>query len=337
MRRLVKYRKVGNQGGVTVKLIQLRLVAAAAAVAVSSPSWSDDAAGAAGGGQNQHPASAPAQGDRQPGQSGGNKKDPALKAIADAYRESVRKVFPLSNEQVRDFKQQIDNTEQEIRGNPPTGMRAATRQVSLRAGSDIQRVALYPGYTTAIVVQDSDGEPWPITGVVVGDSALYDVAPINPAARHMVIVSPLTRFGSASVTVALEGHPMPLMVQLVTTVGDKRRPDSTLVFHLDQRGPNARPVVMGPPPTPVVNGEMLGFVDGVPPNGARPLVILPKMEGLWGWEYQGEFVIRTTHAMVWPSWNQIINGQGGIRVYRIPKSNGILLDRDGQNVNVQVE
>lgn len=320
-----------------MRAIQARFVAVAAAVvAATFPAWGADTAGAAGGGQGQPPANAPAHDDQRPGASGGDKEDPAIKAIADAYRDSVRKVFPLNNEQVRDFKQTIDGTEQEIRGTPPTGMRAATRQVSLRAGSEIQRVALYPGYTTAIVVQDSDGEPWPVTSVVVGNSALYDVAPINPAARHMVVVTPLTRFGSTNITVALEGQPMPLMAQLVTG-GDKGRPDSTLVFHLDQRGPNARPVVMGPAPTPVVSGEMLGFVDGVPPEGARQLVILPKMEGLWAWEYQGEFVIRTAHAMVWPSWNQIINGQGGIRVYRIPKSNGILLDRGGQNVNVQVE
>lgn len=317
----------------TVKTIRLKAAAAAMAVAGSFSAWGADAPGAAGS-QPQAAAGAPQSAAAATG--GGNSDDPALKAIADAYRDSVRKVFPLSNEQVRDFKQTIDSTEKEIRDNPPTGMRAATRQVSLRAGSEIQRVALYPGYTTAIVVEDSDGEPWPVTSVGVGDARIYDVAPINPSAPHMLVVTPLTRFGSTNITAALKGHPMPLMVQLVTS-GDKGRPDSTLVFHLDQRGPNARPVVMGPAPTPVVNGAMLGFVDGVPPEGARPLSTLPKLEGLWAWEYQGEFVVRTAHAMVWPSWNQVINGQGGIRVYRIPRSGGILLDHGGQNVNVQVE
>lgn len=316
----------------TVKTIRLKAAAAAMAVAGSFSAWGADAPGAAGS-QPQAAAGAPQAAGAA---TGTNPDDPALKAIADAYRDSVRKVFPLSNEQVRDFKQTIDSTEKEIRDNPPTGMRAATRQVSLRAGSEIQRVALYPGYTTAIVVEDSDGEPWPVTSVGVGDARIYDVAPINPSAPHMLVVTPLTRFGSTNITAALKGHPMPLMVQLVTS-GDKGRPDSTLVFHLDQRGPNARPVVMGPAPTPVVNGAMLGFVDGVPPEGARPLSTLPKLEGLWAWEYQGEFVVRTAHAMVWPSWNQVINGQGGIRVYRIPRSGGILLDHGGQNVNVQVE
>lgn len=320
----------------TVKTTRLTAVAAAAmAIAGSFSAWGADATGAASAQPQPTVGGGPAA---QPGPAAGtgSQEDPALKAIADAYRDSVRKVFPLSNEQVRDFKQTIDSTEKEIRDNPPTGMRAATRQVSLRAGSEIQRVTLYPGYTTAIVVEDSDGEPWPVTSVGVGNSNIYDVAPINPSAPHMLVVTPLTRFGSTNITASLKGHPMPLMVQLVTS-GDKGRPDSTLVFHLDQRGPNARPVVMGPAPTPVVNGAMLGFVDGVPPEGARPLSTLPKLEGLWAWEYQGEFVVRTAHAMVWPSWNQVVNGQGGIRVYRIPRSGGILLDHGGRNVNVQVE
>lgn len=281
----------------------------------------------------------PAQGQNQ-GQGGssseGNQPDPALKAISEAYKDSVRKVFPLDGSQIKDFKRTADQTEQVIRDKPPTGMRAATRQVSLRAGSDVQRVSLYPGYTTALVIQDADGEPWPVVSVVVGNSSLYDVAPVNPAARHMVVVTPLARFGSTNITIALEGQPMPLMAQLVTS-GEGGKPDSTLVFHLDQRGPNAKPIIMGPSPTPVVSGAMLGFIDGIPPDGARLLSLSPKIEGLWAWEFQGEVVVRTTHTMVWPAWDQIINGQGGIRVYRIPRSGAVMIDHNGQNLNVQVD
>lgn len=74
--------------------------------------------------------------------------------------------------------------------------------------------------------------------------------------------------------VTLEDAPYPVVLHLITESQARRGRvgDALVVFRLDRGGPNAKPAVLAPPAPEAVSADLLEFVHGVPPDGARPSV-----------------------------------------------------------------
>jgi intracellular multiplication protein IcmK len=103
---------------------------------------------------------------------------------------------------------------------------------------------------------------------------------------------------------------------------------------MDKAGPNARLPEIGAAVGSPAAGEIMAFLDGVPPQGAKPLLMQPAVAGVSAWEYAGRHYIRSPHAVRWPARVSVSHGTGGFDVYVVPATPAIVLSVDGQSQNM---
>ena len=269
------------------------------------------------------------------------------------FEESVEKLLPVDPGEIRTYIEKRDRVEGAAAPGPAR-MRTGTRQISAVPGAVPQVIRLTAGYSSTVMFQDATGEPWPVLSIVLA-RAFQATQPKVEAedgetqsgarnrtgtaranvASNVVSLVPLTNHASSNLMVTLEDAPYPVVLHLITESQARRGRvgDALVVFRLDRGGPNAKPAVLAPPAPEAVSADLLEFVHGVPPDGARPVRLEPEYPGTRAWLYRDRIYLRTGHHAVWPAWLSRA-GCGGLTVYALPRAPFVVLSVGGERVKL---
>ena len=254
--------------------------------------------------------------------------DPSL-FHQEAVRESIRKNFPLTPQDIGLIRRTLSETQKAIHGPPPVG-RAISVSVSLDPGAPFPEIHLVPGIATTITVVDATGAPWPIEDVIVGNQKGFPVKKLTTS--NGVVVEPKNNVGWTSLSLVLRGRGTPAVLKLVDSDSVS---DTRVTARIEARGPNAAPPVFQEP-KPVVTARILSFLDGVPPPSAREMRVSGTKD-MEAWVDGNRLYVRTHLDVLAPAWSFTVSGPNGMRLYVFPPVSVITAaGDDGEMVTVEL-
>ncbi|MCP4024111.1 MAG: hypothetical protein GY729_19875 [Desulfobacteraceae bacterium] len=262
------------------------------------------------------------------------------KTLKEKFNESLIEVLPMSSDQIRTLKKRISGTEKAMRNVPPPKITSKTKRLSLSPGTTTCVVSLVAGYVSSLVFYDVTGASWPVTSVTNGNQNHFAVTRPQVLPGNLLTVSALTEHGDTNLVITLEGHDIPVIIQLKTidrVLGKESRTDALIAFQVEHRGPYAKDPVFDDPIETSIDDIMLSFVDGVPPAGATKVDLAPAKQGINVWSYDTYLYCRSRYSLVWPAWNQEASSAGGdFKVYRLPKVPSIMFSINGQYITLDI-
>ena len=252
----------------------------------------------------------------------------AQKAAANAaFKASEKKLLPLTPQQIKQFRKHLGATNKAIHERSPAQLTTRTRVLRLSPGSPVPTIKIAPGYVSSIAFLDQTGAPWPITSVALGDGSAFDVEHPKIKAGNLLTITAKGHHRDSNISVTLKGWSMPVVIRLKT---DPSAGQALIAMRADQRGPNAAPPQVGPAPTQVVGKTLMAFLDDVPPSGVTPQTVKGTGHArVQAWAYKKHLYVRTALEPVWPAWDNVVRGAGGVHVYRMPVVASLMLSVQG--------
>lgn len=259
-------------------------------------------------------------------------------AQKEAYKQTLDQMLPLSPWQIRHFQERRKKTLEAIRsdGVPPQST-ISTHNLSLDSGSKINTLFLTPGFVTAVSFFDSTGAPWPLNTVTVGNPNWFHIVTEvfrGGAENNILSVQALTGYASSNLIITLRDWPVPVAINVVTDDfkdnKNQNKSNTNIIMRANRPGPLAKKATVGPQISSDVSAELLDFLSGIPPAEAAPIKKVSDTTGYKLWRFQGALFFRTRHPVIWPAWDQIVHGAGGVMLYRLPEVVSIVVSEDGK-------
>lgn len=287
------------------------------------------------------------------------------------FEEALDMTMPLRPEEIwraRQMHEAVENAQ----AAQPAKMCLESRNLSLLPQGVPQIVRLTHGYSSTLVFQDLTGKPWPILHTVLGNpkafSALQPAQEDKPAGSreretehkehthahlrpndaqalssstasqsHILNLVPLAPRANSNLAIALEDAPYPVIVQLIcdSPKSPKRSQDALIVFRLNQKGPLSKEDSHHQEAS-ALSDLCLSLIHNTPPAEAKLLSTSPHLPGTSLWRHGQSLYLRTPHALVWPAWKSVTNGEA-IRVYELGQSPSLVVAIDGKNTTVTIQ
>jgi intracellular multiplication protein IcmK len=197
-----------------------------------------------------------------------------------------------------------------------------------------------PGETSTVVFLDATGTPWPL--VAVPRVSRADVAAAEwLEGSPSVVVSLLSPYEEANLTVFLSGLATPVVVKLTAGEPDSKSQTREVDYRLDLRVPGRSPYakapVAGTAKIALYDDTMQSFLDGIPPRDAvklKPRGEVPARTSIW--QYAGALFVRTS-LDIQTAFDNTLAASDGTRVYRLPPTPFVTLSDAGRSVTFQVD
>lgn len=271
--------------------------------------------------------------------------DQENKALAEvvekAFRNAKTEELILSPDQIKQYKSDLDITEQAIMPSPAPKMINRSQNVTLEPGAEAINVKLAPGYTSSILVIDSTGEPWPITSVTIGNDKWFSIKRPETEAKNLLTINPLKNHVTSNLVVTLQNEDAPLIIHLNMNdnITDKAPQEADMVvsMRMNKPGPKAAAPIVGAKLDNTISSELMSFLDGVPSQGSQPQPLKDAPEGVSAWDLKGQLYVRTPYPIRWPAHIQQASSTSGVRVYVMPMTNSLLLSVNGSSHRVTVK
>ncbi|MCR4666233.1 MAG: DotH/IcmK family type IV secretion protein [Desulfovibrio sp.] len=154
---------------------------------------------------------------------------------------------------------------------------------------------------------------------------------------HVLTVLPLLDRANANLAIGLEGVPYPVIVQLLTDspLKENRASDALVAFRLEGRGPLAKKMRLSGSGSAGIRDDLLPFLHGLPPAGAKERPLSPAPNGTELWEYGDDYVLRSPHTLLWPCWKEKLQTEGA-GLYLLPKTASLVLSVSGKSTDIRV-
>lgn len=257
-------------------------------------------------------------------------------AAAQAWRQLLQQLFPLTPEQVRALRDSADRQARAI-AEPVAGpLRPATRALSLRLapGEALPRLRLHPGNATTLVFSDATGAPWPVRALTLGNPQAFAASIVGEEGiSNIVVISPLVpRIAGANLVVALAEHPVPLVFAIE---GGDADVDYRVDVTVQARGPRAvSAVAERSAVAPTRDAALQAFLDGTPPREAR--TVPTSTRDIEAWLHQGRLVVRSRQELVSPAYEARARHVSGVTVYMLDPAPVLLVSDQGRLIRVEV-
>lgn len=212
-----------------------------------------------------------------------------------AFQKLLNDYFPLSPEQIHQFKNVVAEQQQASiqppGNNPPEGT-SAIIPVTLKPGGIMPVVRIGSGMITSLVFIDASGQVWPITSYSIGDPTSFNVQWDKKSGVLMVQGQKL--YGQTNIGIMLQGLDIPIMLNLM--IGQKKW-DYLDYIQLDQNAPNDNNV---PVPVAQAPSYLTDLLNGIPPQGATPMNVSDNAVAQV-WAYQNQYIMVTKATFIIPS------------------------------------
>ncbi|PHQ79550.1 MAG: type IV secretion protein IcmK [Coxiella sp. (in: Bacteria)] len=247
-----------------------------------------------------------------------------------AFANTVRSMMPLTPDQIRTLRQLFNNSQRAAADYPGTPPKPTSSSVvvNLSPGATPPIIRLRSGFVTSLVFLDSTGEPWPIQAYDIGDPNSFNIQ-WNQKGNTLLVQSS-SAYKSGNLAVMLKGQDTPVMVTLMP---GQNAVDYRVDLRVPGLGPNASATVSSLPD--VANPQLLDFLNGVPPNGAKEV----QVQGgpCQAWESAGHLYLRTQLTVLSPSWLASMSSPDGTHVYEIMKSPVVLASFRGKVIQLMIQ
>jgi intracellular multiplication protein IcmK len=241
---------------------------------------------------------------------------PSLPSPGDQSRYFEQSMFTntaMTPQQINELNQKIDARRRAIAQLPSTAPRPVTGsiRVSLNPGAAPALIRPFYGQVTSFVVVDSTGQAWPVENFRVGNATLFAVNRLDGPQGSTFTIDALDAYGQSNLVLKLAGVPAPVIIDLVA---GQKEVDARVEVRVDRRGPNAA-IMNGAQLPQGTSSALLPVLDGVTPEGGRPLSVSGD-EHTRGWLMpDGTMVIRTPLKIISPASRSFVSSADGTNVY----------------------
>lgn len=184
---------------------------------------------------------------------------------------------------------------------------------SIAPGATPPVIRLSKNRTSAIIITDVTGQPWPIInydGLTEEDFTVKRLD--NPAPDGYVLsVTPKGNFASGNLVLVLKGLPSPLSIDFVS--GQKEM-DSKTEIRVQAKGPNTQYSSIGVPDG--IDTALLSVLQGVAPQGSKELKVSSNAVQAW-LAKDGKMYVRTRYKVMSPAFENVSSSPDGTYAYKM--------------------
>jgi intracellular multiplication protein IcmK len=254
-----------------------------------------------------------------------------------SFNQALRELLPLSQPQVRQFRQDATKIDREGRSPPMGPAQPTSRSVtlSLKPGERAPELRLAPGNASVLTFSDQTGAPWPVMSVTVGNPQAYGAQEAGEKGKtNMVVISPLQNYDvSANLIVTLVGYPVPVLFSLST---GSDHVDYRLDVGIQARGPNAAyDITATSSLQPTNDSTVQSFLDGVAPKGAHR--VHTSESAVEAWRFQDMLYVRTSLELLSPAYVARARNVSGTNIYTLADSPVLIVSQDGRMASVDID
>ncbi|OGT16080.1 MAG: hypothetical protein A3I12_00520 [Gammaproteobacteria bacterium RIFCSPLOWO2_02_FULL_38_11] len=248
-----------------------------------------------------------------------------------AFNDVITSTFPMTGEQIHQLKQVYYASQAAAAAPPgvPPKPTVTSQVVSIAPGSTPPVVRLAQGFVSSLVFVDSTGAPWPLEAYDIGNPAAFNIQ-WNHTDNTLMIQS-MSLYTYGNLAVRLKGLSTPVMLTLIP---GQRVVDYRVDLRIQGLGPNAK-ILLGDGLPTIVNPELLGVLDGVPPRNAKNMVVAGGEAQAW--LAQDKLFLRTRLTVLSPAWTSIMSSPDGMNAYEFQKTPMILASFHGKPIQLRIE
>lgn len=255
------------------------------------------------------------------------------KARDQGFEQIKKSTLPLETYEIRELLSRLRKTQEAIQTpiHTPPKPQNVVKTLSLDPSSTPLTIHLATGNISTISIVDVTGEPWPI--VDLGFAGSFDVkAP--EAGGNTLRMTPLKEFARGNLVLRLLKLSAPITFSL-------RAGQKTVNYRFDARvpqyGPNAKMPLLDTGIQSVAGDRVTTAVlEGVPPTGAKKLVVDGTDARTSAYRYAGSLYVRTPLSLLSPAWNGSATSADGMNVYVLGETPVLLLSDQGTLVRAHL-
>jgi intracellular multiplication protein IcmK len=250
-----------------------------------------------------------------------------------AYKGVVQQAFPLTPNQIKDLHNRMDDT-QRAAATPAYNQSPTPTSTSLilnlAPGATPPVIRLSLGFVTSLVFVDSTGSPWPIEAYDIGNPTAFDITWNKKNNTLMLQARAAYTYGNMAVKLVKMNTPI-----MLTLVPGQRVVDYRVDLRVPNRGPHAKPEIVGSGLPDEADERLLDVLDGIPPEGSTRLTV--HGADAEAWAVDGVIFLRTRFNVLSPAWLATMASADGMNAYKMAETPLILLARYGKTTQLHVE
>jgi intracellular multiplication protein IcmK len=286
--------------------------------------------------QQQQLQAASQQGAAATATAGSSTLSPSDQISEDAFQTAAKAALPMTPDQIQRLRKLFSASQFAAAALPTTPPRPVARSqfVNLAPGATPPPIRLSQGIVTTLLFVDSTGAPWPIDAYDVGDPATYNIQ--WNKIDNMLMIQPNKLYGYGNIAIKLKGLNTPVMLTLTPPqLSDKNAVDYRVDLHVPGMGPNANPLPNGQGFTTVETPDLLGVLSGVPPGGAKTLII-PDADSQ-AWLVGDKLYVRTRLTILSPGWLSTLSSPDGMKAYLLQMTPTLVVSKHGKETLLKIE
>lgn len=247
---------------------------------------------------------------------------------------ALKRLLPMTNEEIRktldEFRKSREAAETPITVPEP---RSEVKTASLDPQVPPLVIKTAPNVVTTVTILDATGAPWPIQDM--SWAGKFTITPPEQGG-DMFRITPQTAHGVGNISIRLVDLITPVTMRIETGI-------DWVHYRLDVRIPKSGPLAKTPliqygglQTTAGKDDQMVGVLDGTPPDGAQKL----KIDGVDGrtsaWQISGKTYLRTPLTLLSPGWDSSVSSADGMNVYTLNNVPLVLLSDGGRMVRAHI-
>ena len=254
-----------------------------------------------------------------------------------AYQDAVKQALPLTDEEIRDFRQRADDISRAATALPrKTAPKVITtsQPVDISPGATIPAVTLFPEMQSHLVLLDQSGQPWPLERwTISGTQGNAERFVVSQSGINILTVSSGLHYAYGNLGLKLVDLDTMVVINLLQS-SQADTVDARKELHIQRLGPLAKPV-LETAATGAFDPVLYDFLDNLPPAQAQEQTVHGDPTAR-AWLYQDQLVVRTQRVLLSPAWDATTQAADGTRIYALSPSPDLLFSIDGQMVHVSV-
>lgn len=235
--------------------------------------------------------------------------------------ERTMNILNTPDNRIKELRQELYNKGKLLNETavPPAKPVNSVLVASLSPGATSPVVRLTKGRTSAIMVTDSTGKPWPIMNFdgLSDENFVLNRLDGSASEGYMLSVTPLAQFASGNLVLVLKDLPSPLVIEFITAQAEV---DVKTEIRVQAIGPNAVIQSLAMPES--INPQLLSLLQGVAPDNAKALTT--STNSVQAWLVNDQMYVRTRYRISSPMPIDLTSSPDGTFAYKMPVSPVVL-------------